>query len=385
MVSRDGRRDRRAAPPRADRPEHRRGRAARPPRRGAGRVLLRLRPDGAEPARRAPAAVHGAAGAAAGRPPARRPGRRRHRADRRPAPDRGAAAQRPGRPWPSGCSASASRSRPSSTCRRRPTGLKGPIYVDNLEWTAPLSAIDFLRDIGKHFRVSQMLAKEAVSARLNSEAGISYTEFSYQILQANDFLELFRRARGDAADRRLRPVGQPHRRHRPGPPGRGRVGARAVDAAGDQVRRHQVRQVRGRRGLARPVTDVAVRVLPVLAQRRRRRRPHLAAAVLRAAGRRDRGADRRERRAPGGPDRAAGAGRGADRCSCTGPSSCARRRPPGGRSSAATTSARWARRRSAPRCEEAGSVTVDGEVPIGRPAAAADRPGGAASRRPAAR
>ncbi|MFP5370231.1 MAG: tyrosine--tRNA ligase [Actinomycetes bacterium] len=72
-------------------------------------------------------------------------------------------------------------------------GLKGPVYVDNLEWTAPVSAIDFLRDIGKHFRVSQMLAKEAVSARLNSEAGISYTEFSYQILQANDYRELNRR------------------------------------------------------------------------------------------------------------------------------------------------------------------------------------------------
>jgi tyrosyl-tRNA synthetase len=72
-------------------------------------------------------------------------------------------------------------------------GFKGPIYVDNLDWTAPLSAIDFLRDLGKHFRVSKMLAKEAVSARLNSEAGISYTEFSYQILQANDYLELFRR------------------------------------------------------------------------------------------------------------------------------------------------------------------------------------------------
>jgi tyrosyl-tRNA synthetase len=72
-------------------------------------------------------------------------------------------------------------------------GLKGPIYVDNLEWTAKLSAIDLLRDLGKHFRVSKMLAKEAVSARLNSDAGISYTEFSYQILQANDYLELFRR------------------------------------------------------------------------------------------------------------------------------------------------------------------------------------------------
>ena len=72
-------------------------------------------------------------------------------------------------------------------------GLKGPIYVDNLDWTAQLSAIDLLRDLGKHFRVSRMLAKEAVSARLNSEAGISYTEFSYQILQANDFRELHRR------------------------------------------------------------------------------------------------------------------------------------------------------------------------------------------------
>jgi tyrosyl-tRNA synthetase len=72
-------------------------------------------------------------------------------------------------------------------------GLNGPIYVDNLDWTAPLTAIDFLRDLGKHFRVSKMLAKEAVSARLNSEAGISYTEFSYQILQANDYRELFRR------------------------------------------------------------------------------------------------------------------------------------------------------------------------------------------------
>jgi len=72
-------------------------------------------------------------------------------------------------------------------------GLRAPIYVDNLAWTAPLSAIDFLRDLGKHFRVNRMLAKEAVSARLNSDAGISYTEFSYQILQANDFLELNRR------------------------------------------------------------------------------------------------------------------------------------------------------------------------------------------------
>ena len=64
--------------------------------------------------------------------------------------------------------------------------------VNNLDWTAPMSAIDFLRDIGKHFRVGKMLSKDAVSTRLNSEAGISYTEFSYQILQGMDYLELYR-------------------------------------------------------------------------------------------------------------------------------------------------------------------------------------------------
>jgi tyrosyl-tRNA synthetase len=64
--------------------------------------------------------------------------------------------------------------------------------VNNLDWTAPLSAIDFLRDIGKHYRVGTMLKKDAVSARLNSDEGISYTEFSYQLLQGLDFLELYR-------------------------------------------------------------------------------------------------------------------------------------------------------------------------------------------------
>lgn len=64
--------------------------------------------------------------------------------------------------------------------------------VNNLDWTQPMSAIDFLREIGKHFRVGTMLKKDAVSVRLNSEAGISYTEFSYQVLQALDFLELYR-------------------------------------------------------------------------------------------------------------------------------------------------------------------------------------------------
>ncbi|GAA4164192.1 tyrosine--tRNA ligase [Gryllotalpicola daejeonensis] len=64
--------------------------------------------------------------------------------------------------------------------------------VNNLDWFGQLSAIDFLRDIGKHYRVGTMLKKDAVAARLNSDAGISYTEFSYQILQGLDFLELYR-------------------------------------------------------------------------------------------------------------------------------------------------------------------------------------------------
>jgi tyrosyl-tRNA synthetase len=73
------------------------------------------------------------------------------------------------------------------------TGPFAATMVNNLDWTAPLSAIDFLRDVGKHFRVNRLLAKEAISTRLNSDAGISYTEFSYQLLQAYDFLELHRR------------------------------------------------------------------------------------------------------------------------------------------------------------------------------------------------
>ena len=73
-----------------------------------------------------------------------------------------------------------------------PDGDNGVRLVNNLDWTSPMSAIDFLRDVGKYFRVNSMLKKDAVAARLNSDAGISYTEFSYQILQGMDYRELFR-------------------------------------------------------------------------------------------------------------------------------------------------------------------------------------------------
>ncbi len=70
-------------------------------------------------------------------------------------------------------------------------GDSAATLVNNLDWTKDLSAIDFLRDVGKYYRVGTMLKKDAVAARLNSDAGISYTEFSYQILQGMDFLRLY--------------------------------------------------------------------------------------------------------------------------------------------------------------------------------------------------
>lgn len=73
------------------------------------------------------------------------------------------------------------------------SGKNGAKIVNNLDWTENYSAIEFLREVGKHYRVGKMLSKDAVSARLNSDSGISYTEFSYQILQGLDFLELYRR------------------------------------------------------------------------------------------------------------------------------------------------------------------------------------------------
>jgi len=70
-------------------------------------------------------------------------------------------------------------------------GTNKATLVNNLDWTKDLSAIDFLRDVGKYYRVGTMLKKDAVAARLNSDAGISYTEFSYQVLQGFDFLKLW--------------------------------------------------------------------------------------------------------------------------------------------------------------------------------------------------
>jgi tyrosyl-tRNA synthetase len=69
-------------------------------------------------------------------------------------------------------------------------GVNGATMVNNYDWTASLSTIDFLRDIGKHFPVNRMLARDVVKSRL--EEGISYTEFSYILLQSMDYLNLYR-------------------------------------------------------------------------------------------------------------------------------------------------------------------------------------------------
>jgi tyrosyl-tRNA synthetase len=74
-------------------------------------------------------------------------------------------------------------------------GESSALIVSNLEWTGPMLVLDFLRDIGKHFSVNRMLDRESVKARLEG-GGLSFTEFSYQLLQAMDFLELIRRADG---------------------------------------------------------------------------------------------------------------------------------------------------------------------------------------------
>ncbi len=97
-------------------------------------------------------------------------------------------------------------------------GRNAAVLVNNFDWIGPFSYLDFLRDVGKNFPVNVMLAKDSVKSRLErDDAGISYTEFSYMLLQAYDFVHLHRQVRLRAADRRQRPVGQHHRRHRPGP------------------------------------------------------------------------------------------------------------------------------------------------------------------------
>ena len=184
--------------------------------------------------------------------------------------------------------------------------------VNNLDWTAPLSAIDLLRDIGKHFRVNKMLSKDAVSARLQSDAGISYTEFSYQVLQAIDYLELYRRhgctlqtGGSDQWGNLTAGLDLIHRVE--GVSAHALATPLVTKADGTKFGKTEARH-----GLARPRDDVAVRLLPVLGERRRPRRRQLPQILQHGLPRGDRGACRSGRAAPVRARGAAGARRGAD-------------------------------------------------------------------------
>src|SRR4051794_41508442 len=71
-------------------------------------------------------------------------------------------------------------------------GSRAAVLLNNFDWMSGFSYLDFLRDVGKHFQVNVMLDKDSVKNRIESDAGISYTEFSYMLLQAYDFVHLHR-------------------------------------------------------------------------------------------------------------------------------------------------------------------------------------------------
>ena len=154
-------------------------------------------------------------------------------------------------------------------------GAGGAVLVNNLDWLGETGLIDFLRDTGKHFTIPYMLAKDSVQTRL--DRGLSFTEFSYMLLQAADFEHLYRTRGSRAADGRGRPVGQHHGWPRVDPAARP-AEPRTMNARSARTglpircccRRAARSSARAR--AASPFgsirADVAVRVLPVLAQHR---------------------------------------------------------------------------------------------------------------------
>ena len=142
--------------------------------------------------------------------------------------------------------------------------------VDNADWTAPVSFLDFLRDIGKHFSVNQMMAKESVKARMEDrESGLSFTEFSYMLLQAFDFYHLHQAHQcelqiGGSDQWGNITAGMDLTRKKAGAHVFG-----LTSAAHSQQRRQQVRQDRRRRRLAGPPPDQRVPLLPILDSLRR--------------------------------------------------------------------------------------------------------------------
>ena len=143
------------------------------------------------------------------------------------------------------------------------------IAVDNADWLLPLHYIPFLRDIGRHFSVNRMLAAEAYKLRL--EKGLSFIEFNYQLLQAYDFLTLFRKYHCTLQMGGDDQWGNILAGHRPHPPGRGRDGPGPDVSPSDHGHGREDGQDRPGRRLAGRVALQSLRFLPVLGQLRRPR------------------------------------------------------------------------------------------------------------------
>ena len=146
------------------------------------------------------------------------------------------------------------------------------MIANNLDWTGPQSVLEFLRDVGKHFSVNVMLARETVKRRLAAE-GISYTEFSYLLLQSQDYLHLYRREgcrlQIGGSDQWGNIVGGVDLIRRVEG---ATVHALTVPLITDSEGRKFGKSTGGGQHLAGPADDVAVRLVPVLRQRRRCRR-----------------------------------------------------------------------------------------------------------------
>ena len=197
---------------------HRPGRARGPAGRGPDHALLRLRPHRRQPPRRQPDRPGRCC--AGSRTPATGPialaGGATGMVGDPGGPLRGAQPARRRRPGRQRRRHQGADGRGSSTWTPR-----GPTSSTTGTGPKDLTLLEFLRDVGKHATVNQMLARESVRARLEREHGISFTEFSYMLLQANDYLWLHEHAGLRAPDRRLGPVGQHPLGRRPDPPGRG--------------------------------------------------------------------------------------------------------------------------------------------------------------------
>ena len=131
-------------------------------------------------------------------------------------------------------------------------GPSDAIMVDNAEWLDKLEYIPFLREVGRHFSVNRMLTMDSVKLRLEREQPLSFLEFNYSIMQAYDFVELYKRYGCRLQSSRLRPVGQCRLRHRSGPPHGERAAVRPDHAADHHLVRRQDGQDRGGRGVAEP-------------------------------------------------------------------------------------------------------------------------------------